>query len=75
MLYANDGAGAVPRAEVLRALAALQARGLVVRLARGRYEFIEPLFGEYVRRLDEILVAGEPQSPARSRRGAIVASK
>ena len=53
VLYASDGAGAVPRAEVLRALAALQARGLVIRLARGRYEFVEPLFGEYVRRLDD----------------------
>ena len=53
VLYASDGAGAVPRAEVLRALAALQARGLVTRLARGRYEFVEPLFGEYVRRLDD----------------------
>jgi len=53
VLYASDGAGAVPRAEVLRALSALQARGLVAHLARGRYEFVEPLFGEYVRRLDE----------------------
>ena len=57
VLYASDGAGAVPRAEVLRALAALQARGLVAHLARGRYEFVEPLFGEYVRRLDEAIVA------------------
>jgi AAA+ ATPase superfamily predicted ATPase len=56
VLYASDGAGAVPRAEVLRALAALQSRGLVTRLARGRYEFVEPLFGEYVRRLDEAIV-------------------
>ena len=56
VLYATDGAGAVPRAEVLRALAALRARGLVTRLARGRYEFVEPLFGEYVRRLDEAIV-------------------
>ncbi len=56
VLYASDGAGAVPRAEVLRALAALQARGLVAHLARGRYEFVEPLFGEYVRRLDEASV-------------------
>jgi hypothetical protein len=56
VLYASDGAGAVPRAEVLRALAALQARGLVMHLARGRYEYVEPLFGEYVRRLDEASV-------------------
>jgi AAA+ ATPase superfamily predicted ATPase len=56
VLYASDGAGAVPRAEVLRALAALQARGLVTHLSRGRYEFIEPLFGEYIRRLDEASV-------------------
>jgi AAA+ ATPase superfamily predicted ATPase len=56
VLYASDGAGSVPRAEVLRALSALQARGLVTRLARGRYEFVEPLFGEYVRRLDEASV-------------------
>jgi hypothetical protein len=75
VLYANDGAGAVPRAEVLRALAALQARGLVARLARGHYEFVEPLFGEYVRRLDEIAIAGEPRPPVKARRGgAIVAS-
>ena len=53
VIYATDGDGAVPRAEVLRALASLQARGLVTRLGRGRYEFVEPLFGEYVRRLDE----------------------
>ena len=33
-----------------------QARGLVTHLARGRYEFVEPLFGEYVRRLDEASV-------------------
>lgn len=52
VLYAT-GAGAVPRAEVLRALDALRARGLVVRVGRGRYEFLEPMFGEYVRRLDE----------------------
>jgi AAA+ ATPase superfamily predicted ATPase len=56
VLYASDGAGTVPRAEVLRALAALQARGLVTHLSRGRYEFVEPLFGEYVRRLDEATV-------------------
>ena len=29
----------------------LQARGLVARLGRGRYEFVEPMFGEYVRRV------------------------
>ncbi|HEX4743380.1 MAG TPA: ATP-binding protein [Candidatus Limnocylindria bacterium] len=51
VLYGADGA--VPRAEVLRALDALRARGLVVRVGRGRYEFLEPMFGEYVRRLDE----------------------
>ena len=56
VLYATDGAGAVPRAEVLRALAALQTKGLVAHLARGRYAFVEPLFGEYVRRLDEAIV-------------------
>jgi uncharacterized protein len=59
VLYATDGhAAAVPRPEVLRALDALQARGLVVRLGRGRYEFVEPMFGEYVRRLDEGVLAG-----------------
>ena len=56
VLYAADAAGDVPRAEVLRALGSLQARGLVTRLSRGRYEFVEPLFGEYVRRLDEATV-------------------
>jgi hypothetical protein len=57
VLYAADAeGGAVPRPEVLRALAALQERGLVVRLGRGRYDFVEPMFGEYVRRLDEGLV-------------------
>ncbi|MHB8631316.1 MAG: AAA family ATPase [Candidatus Limnocylindria bacterium] len=59
VLYASDGTGAVPRAEVLRSLAALQARGLVAHLARGRYEFVEPLFGEYVRRLDEASVVSK----------------
>lgn len=44
--------GALPRIEVLRAVDAMRARGLVLRLARGRYEFIEPMFAEYVRRLD-----------------------
>jgi len=57
VLYAADAeGGTVPRPEVLRALAALQERGLVVRLGRGRYDFVEPMFGEYVRRLDEGLV-------------------
>src|SRR6266849_4520121 len=59
VLYAADAeGGAVPRPEVLRALAALQERGLVARLGRGRYDFVEPMFGEYVRRLDEGLVTG-----------------
>src|SRR5256886_784099 len=58
VLYAADGeGGSVPRPEVLRALAALQERGLAVRLGRGRYDFVEPMFGEYVRRLDEGLLA------------------
>jgi hypothetical protein len=58
VLYAADAkGGAVPRPEVLRALAALRARGLVVRLGRGRYDFVEPMFGEYVRRLDEGVLA------------------
>jgi hypothetical protein len=53
VLYATDAAGGpVPRPEVLRALDALQARGLVVRLGRGRYDFVEPMFAEYVRRMD-----------------------
>jgi len=51
VLYASDSG--VPRPEVLRALEALRARGLVTRLGRGKYEFVEPMFGEYVRRLDE----------------------
>lgn len=59
VLYAPEASGAaVPRAEVLRALDALRARGLVVRVGRGRYEFLEPMFGEHVRRLDE------PAAPA-----------
>ena len=58
VLYAADSdGGPVPRPEVLRALAALQERGLAVRLGRGRYDFVEPMFGEYVRRLDEGLLA------------------
>jgi AAA+ ATPase superfamily predicted ATPase len=65
VLYAADPeGGAVPRPEVLRALAALQERGLVVRLGRGRYDFVEPMFGEYVRRLDEGLV-GAARVPTR----------
>jgi hypothetical protein len=44
---------------VLRALAALRERGLVVRLGRGRYDFVEPMFGEFVRRLDEGLLAAD----------------
>src|SRR2546426_3074998 len=55
---AGTNGGAVPRPEVLRALAALQARGLVARPGRGRYDFVEPMFGEDVRRLDEGLVIG-----------------
>jgi hypothetical protein len=51
-LYAARPDGEVPRAEVLRAVTALRARGLVVRTGRGRYEFLEPMFGEHVRRLD-----------------------
>ena len=59
VLYAaGSNGGSVPRPEVLRALAALQARGLVTRLGRGRYDFVEPMFGEYVRRLDEGLFTG-----------------
>lgn len=42
----------VPRIEVLRAVDAMRARGLTVRVARGRYEFVEPMFADYVRRLD-----------------------
>jgi AAA+ ATPase superfamily predicted ATPase len=65
VLYAADAeGGTVPRPEVLRALAALQERGLAVRLGRGRYDFVEPMFGEYVRRLDEGLV-GAARVPTR----------
>ncbi len=56
VLYAA-GSG-IPRPEVLRALESLRARGLVTRLGRGRYEFVEPMFGEYVRRLDEAAPTG-----------------
>jgi len=51
-LYAARPEDEVPRAEVLRAVTALRARGLVVRTGRGRYEFLEPMFAEHVRRLD-----------------------
>lgn len=56
VLYAGDSG--IPRPEVLRALEALRARGLVTRLGRGKYEFVEPMFGEYVRRLDEATLTG-----------------
>ncbi len=49
VLYASDGE--VPRPEVLRALESLRSRGLVTRLGRGKYDFIEPMFAEYVRRV------------------------
>jgi hypothetical protein len=52
VLYAARADGDVPRAEVLRAVTSLRARGLVVRTGRGRYEFLEPMFAEHVRRLD-----------------------
>ena len=55
VLYASDSG--IPRPEVLRALESLRARGLVTRLGRGRYDFVEPMFAEYVRRLDESAVA------------------
>lgn len=59
VLYAGEHDGAaVPRAEVLRALDALRSRGLVVKVGRGRYEFVEPMFGEYVRRLDAAALTG-----------------
>jgi hypothetical protein len=51
-LYAARPDGEVPRAEVLRAVTGLRARGLVIRTGRGRYEFLEPMFAEHVRRLD-----------------------
>jgi hypothetical protein len=52
VLYADGGGAPVPRPEVLRALESLRARGLVTRLGRGRYDFVEPMFGEFVRRMD-----------------------
>ena len=52
--YAARPEDDVPRAEVLRAVTSLRARGLVVRTGRGRYEFLEPMFAEYVRRLDAV---------------------
>jgi uncharacterized protein len=55
-LYAARADGDVPRAEVLRAVTALRARGLVVRTGRGSYDFLEPMFAEYVRRLDAGIV-------------------
>ncbi len=51
-LYAARPDGDVPRAEVLRAVTAMTTRGLVVRTGRGRYEYLEPMFAEHVRRLD-----------------------
>ena len=51
-LYAARPDADVPRAEVLRAVTSLRARGLVVRTGRGRYDHLEPMFAEYVRRLD-----------------------
>ncbi|MBU6423499.1 MAG: AAA family ATPase [Chloroflexota bacterium] len=53
-LYAARPDGDVPRAEVLRAVTALRARGLVVRTGRGRYEYLEPMLAEHVRRLDAV---------------------
>lgn len=52
-LYGAGGSGDVPRAEVLRAVTSLRERGLVVRTGRGRYEYLEPMFAEFVRRLDD----------------------
>ena len=45
-------ASEVPRIEVLRAVDTMKARGLVLRIGRGRYEFVEPMFAAYVHRLD-----------------------
>ncbi len=53
-LYAARPDADVPRAEVLRAVTALRGRGLVVRTGRGRYEYLEPMFAEHVRRLDAV---------------------
>ena len=58
VLYAGESG--IPRPEVLRALEALRARGLVTRLGRGRYEFVEPMFGEYVRRMSGSEVSTVP---------------
>src|SRR5438132_1147622 len=55
ILYAGESG--IPRPEVLRALESLRARGLAARVGRGRYEFVEPMFAEYVRRLDEGVAA------------------
>src|SRR5207237_7527122 len=55
ILYAAESG--IPRPEVLRALESLRARGLASRVGRGRYEFVEPMFAEYVRRLDEGVAA------------------
>ncbi len=49
--------GDLPRIEVLRALDTMRARGLILRLGRGRYEFVEPMFAEYVHRLDAPVAA------------------
>jgi len=59
VLYASEGE--VPRPEVLRALEALRARGLVTRLGRGKYDFVEPMFAEYVRRMSGGEAAIVPQ--------------
>ena len=59
VLYAQDAD--VPRPEVLRALESLRARGLVTRLARGKYDFVEPMFAEYVRRVSGSETAIVPQ--------------
>jgi hypothetical protein len=63
VLFASDTTPPVPRPEVLRALESLAARGLVTRLGRGRYEFVEPMFGEYVRRVsgNEAATAAGPK--------------
>lgn len=43
-----------PRKTVQRTIEKLESEGLVRRVDRGRYEFAEPLFAMYVRRLAEI---------------------